>query len=93
MVPAESSEDMLTKEDVRRLAREFLEHVKYEEELQEELLLLKLTGRDREELKEKIEYHNYLIREIERNRRENILPIIEKLMAFVSKVKQKQGQV
>ncbi len=73
----------LTKDEIREMARDFLRYVQYEEELREELLLLKLAGR-LDEVKEALKRHDELIAEIERNRRENILPIIEKLMKFVS---------
>lgn len=76
----------MTIEELREKFRQINEYLEAERSLKEELLRLKLHGTRATELEvqEKLAHHDELIAEIERNRRENILPIIEELVKFIA---------
>lgn len=83
----------MTKDDVRQLYEEFSRYLAIEQGCREELLRLRFYGKNatEEELSEKLQLHDELIKSIERNRTENMLPILETLAQFVgAKIKEKK---
>lgn|GEM_PF-5160847 len=73
----------MTKQEVLEKLYQFIEYLLKEKELREKLLKLKLHSNDLDVLKSRIREHDELIEEIEKNRKENILPMAEELAEFI----------
>lgn len=76
----------MTREEVQERLDAFMVLLDQEQILKEELLALRLYGRraTEDEVGEQLARHDELIREIERLRSEDMLPLLEEVAAFVS---------
>lgn len=76
----------MTREEVQQRLDAFMGLLDQEQLLKEELLALRLYGRraTEDEVAEQLARHDELIREIERLRAEEMLPLLEEVAAFVS---------
>lgn len=76
----------MTREEVQQRLDAFMGLLDQEQVLKEELLALRLYGRraTEDEVAEQLARHDELIREIERLRAEEMLPLLEEVAAFVS---------
>ena len=90
----------MTKEDIQILHEEFSRYLAIEQGYREDLLKLRFYGSKASEtteaeLAEKLQLHDEMIEAIERNRQENMLPILETLAKFIGAKtrEQEQGQL
>lgn len=76
----------MTREEVQERLDAFMVLLDQEQILKEELLALRLYGRraTEDEVGEQLARHDELIREIERLRHEDMLPLVEEVAVFVS---------
>lgn len=75
----------MTKNEVRVLYEEFSTYLAVEQQYREDLLKLRFYGNnaDEDELSLKLQLHNEMVKAIELNRQENMLPILEILSQFI----------
>ncbi len=74
----------MTREEVVKKMEEFLEYMRREEELREELASLEFLGDSDEETQRSIELQDKLMEEIELLRKEKMLPILEEIADFIA---------
>jgi hypothetical protein len=76
----------MTPEEVEEAMERFLALLGREQEVKEELLALEMRGTRAtpEELHRRLARHDNLIAEVGRLRREEMLPILERLTAFIA---------
>ena len=79
----------MTRSDVEESLDRFLELVDRQQEVREELLALKMSGKraTEEVVTDQVSRHQELIQEIERIRHQEMLPILEELGRFIASVK------
>ena len=74
---------MLNREEIEKRVRRFSEFMRREQELRDEIMTLQLYG-SRDKSAQSTARHDEILEEIEKNRYENMMPILEELMAFIA---------
>lgn len=79
----------MNREDVQQRFEAFLVLLGRENELKEELLALRMGGRraTADEAEDRLRAHQELIDAIERIRHQEMLPLLDELMAFVARAR------
>lgn len=73
----------MKKEEVRELTRQFVAALEEEKEIRTKLLELKMLG-SKDEVKRNLQKHDAMIESIKKLREQKMLPIIDKLGAFIA---------
>ncbi|MFH1808808.1 MAG: hypothetical protein ABIJ09_08680 [Pseudomonadota bacterium] len=73
----------MKKEEVRELTRQFVAALEEEKEIRTKLLELKMLGSD-DEVRRNLQRHDAMIDSIKKLREQKMLPIIDKLGAFIA---------
>lgn len=80
----------MTKQEVIEKMEYFSELVEKEQKLQEELLSLQMYGSDPNVIREKLQRHDEIIKEIEDIRFNRVIPLLKEIADFVAS---RQGEV